>query len=111
MQLSMVEISTLASIYVFKLIIDFLGDPDAYTQNYAYMLFGAFAILRMITILSRSYYDLHVYNYFKFVQNKIQCWLFDLSCNMRQYQIGESKKAQLINILTKDIDIFVNGSW
>ena len=67
MQLSIVEISTLGSIYVFKLIIDFLGEPESYSQNYAYGLFGAFAALRMLTILARSYYDLHVYNYFKFV--------------------------------------------
>ena len=105
------ELSTLGSIFVFKLIIDFLGDPEAYGENYAYWLFGSFAVLRLITILARSYYDLHVYNYFKFVQNQIQCWLFELSCNMRQHQIGEDKKAQLVNILTKDIDIFVNGSW
>ena len=93
MQLSIVEISTLASIFVFKLIIDFLGDPMAYTDAQAHMLFASFAILRLITIIARSYYDLHVYNYFKFVQTQIQCWLFDLTCDMRQYQIQEKKKA------------------
>jgi hypothetical protein len=59
----------------------------------------------------RCYYDLHVYNYFRFVQTKVQCWLFDLTCSLKQWQIKEEKHAQLINILTKDIDVFVNGSW
>ena len=67
LQLCLVETSTLASIFVFKLMIDFLGDPSAYSDNYAHWLFAAFACLRIITILARSYYDLHVYNYFKFV--------------------------------------------
>ena len=52
MQLSIVEISTLASIFVFKLIIDFLGDPMAYTDAQAHMLFASFAILRLITIIN-----------------------------------------------------------
>ena len=52
-----------------------------------------------------------MYNYFRFVQSKVQCWLFDLTCSLKQYQITEEKHAQLINILTKDIEVFVNGSW
>ena len=103
--------STLGSIFVFKLIIDFLKEPSAHTMTYSVLLFLAFSVLRMITIMARSYYDLHVYNYFRFVQTKVQCWLFELTCTMRQYQIKEDKKSQVVNILTKDIDIFVNGSW
>ena len=74
-------------------------------------LFSVFAGLRIVIILARSYYDMHVYNYFRFVQTKIQCWLFELTCNLRQWQIKDEKKAQIVNIMTKDIDIFVNGSW
>ena len=85
--------------------------PDSYSDTYAYGLFLAFAFLRLVQILARSYYDLHVYNYFRFVQTKIQCWIFELTCGMRQYQIKEEKRAQVVNIMTKDIDIFVNGSW
>ena len=84
-QLSIVEVSTLCSIFVFKLIIDFLKTPEAFTTTYSIGLFAAFACLRLITIMARSFYDLHVYNYFRFVQTKVQCWLFELTCTMRQY--------------------------
>jgi hypothetical protein len=47
--------------------IDYLQDPDAFSQSRAYQLFFAFAFLRLLNILARSYYDLHVYNYFRFV--------------------------------------------
>ena len=66
--LSIVEVATFGSILVFKLIIDFLTHPEKFSdENSPYYLFGAFATFRMISILVRSYYDLHVYNYFKFV--------------------------------------------
>ena len=86
MQLLVCEISTLGSIVCFKLMIDYLkdhDDPDAPGLAYAILLFLTFASLRMVTILSRSYYDMHVYNYFRFVQTKIQCWLFELTCSLR----------------------------
>ena len=111
MQLCIVEVTTLSSIFVFKLMIDFLKDPEDYSHAYAVCLFILFATLRIVTILGRSYYDMHVYNYFRFVQTKIQCWLFDLTCDLRQWQIKDEKKAQVVNVLTKDIDIFVDGSW
>lgn len=93
MQLCVVEVTTLSSIFVFKLMIDFLKDPEKYSHAYAVCLFVLFASLRIVTILGRSYYDMHVYNYFRFVQTKIQCWLFDLTCDLRQWQIKDEKKA------------------
>ena len=82
-ELCIVEISTLGSILMFKLMIDYLKEPALYSDTYAYGIFAVFATLRMITMMARSYYDLHVYNYFRFVQTKIQCWIFDMTCNMR----------------------------
>lgn len=109
--LFIIEISTLGSIFVFKFMIDFLKEPEEYGQTYAITLFLLFTILRLIAILGRSYYDCHVYNYFRFVQTKVQCWLFELICELRQWQIKDEKKAQVVNVMTKDIDIFVEGSW
>ena len=111
LQLCVVEITTLSSIIVFKLMIEYLKEPEEYSKAYAVALFCLFAGLRMLTIVSRCYYDMHVYNYFRFVQTKIQCWLFEMTCSLRQWQIRDEKKAQVVNILTKDIDIFVGGSW
>lgn len=82
-QLCLMEITTLASIIVFKLMIDYLKDPEEYSQAQAVGLFCLFAALRIVTILTRSYYDMHVYNYFRFAQTKIQCWLFELTCSLR----------------------------
>ena len=109
--LCVVEVSTLASIYIFKLIIDLLADPSAFSLEYRVGLFLGFCLARLITIFARSWYDLHVYNYYRFVQTQIQCWLFELVCSLRQWQVKEEKKAQVVNILTKDIEIFVTGSW
>ena len=111
LQLCVVEVSTLASIFVFKLMIDYLKVPEEMGKTYACQLFILFCTLRLVTILSRSYYDMHVYNYFRFVQTKVQCWLFDLTTELRQWQVKDEKKAQVINVLTKDMDIFVTGSW
>ena len=111
LMLCVIEITTLGSIIVFKFMIDFLKEPQDYSQTYAIALFLIFSILRLVALLIRSYYDMHVYNYFRFVQTKIQCWLFELTCELRQWQIKDEKKAQVVNVMTKDIDIFVEGSW
>lgn len=66
--LSVVEISTLASIYIFKLMIDFLKEPRAFSYQYQIALFTGFCFTRLVTIFARSAYDLKVYNYFRFVQ-------------------------------------------
>lgn len=110
-QLCLIEVATLSSIICFKYMIDFLKSPDDFSQAYAISLFAIFTLLRLVAILTRSYYDMHVYNYFRFAQTKIQCWLFDLTCDLRQWQIKDEKKAQVVNVMTKDIDIFVEGSW
>ena len=98
-------------------------------------LFFLFAIFRLAAILVRNYYDLHVYNFFRFVQTAIQAWIFEDVSKLRLWQkIGASEQqdtgaadsrgspkdqqdqirdseAQVINILTKDIEVFTNGSW
>ena len=57
MILGLCEISTLGSILCFKFMIDYLKDPEGHSTGYAICLYCIFAILRMITILFRSYYD------------------------------------------------------
>ena len=71
LQLCLVETSTLGSIFVFKLMIDYLEDQEAYDRTYAITLFCVFCALRIVTILSRSYYDHHVFVYFRFVWTKV----------------------------------------
>ena len=66
--LCIVEVSTLASIYIFKLMIDLLKDPLAFSYEHQIVLFAGFCLTRLVTIFARSYYDLYVYNYFRFVQ-------------------------------------------
>ena len=34
-----------------------------------------------------------------------------MTCELRQWQIKDEKKAQVVNVLTKDMEIFVRGSW
>ena len=83
--LCIVETTTLASIYCFKLMIDLLKDPFAQPYEYKVGLFALFCVARFLTVLARSYYDTHVYNYFRFVQTRIQCWLFELVCSLKQW--------------------------
>ena len=79
LQLCIVEVTTLGSIFVFKLMIDYLQEGvnaadesqdispgQLHGKTYAVALFIAFVVLRILTILSRCYYDMHVYNYFRF---------------------------------------------
>lgn len=110
-QLCLVEAGTIGSIFMLKLIIDFLKSPSEYDFQYSVAIFVAFTLFRLLAIIARSSYDLHVYNYFKFCETQILCWLFELTCDLRQWQVKEEKRAQLVNILTKDIEIFVAGSW
>jgi hypothetical protein len=65
----------------------------------------------MIAISMRNYYDLHVYNYFKYVENAIKAWLYRDVQRFKQWQMKDSKRAAILNILTKDSEAFVNGSW
>jgi ABC-type bacteriocin/lantibiotic exporter with double-glycine peptidase domain len=69
-QLFVVEASAIASIYMIKLIIDYLAADDR-TLSYGLLLFALFAVFRLLTDVARGYYDMHVYNYFQFVTVKV----------------------------------------
>lgn len=78
-QLAAVEVLTIMAIYSIRLIIDFLGktNDSPTTQEYAIYLFATFCATRILAILIRNYYDLHVYNFFRFVQTPIQAWIYE----------------------------------
>lgn len=101
------------SIYLIRVIIDFIQtmSSEEYPSWYSYTLFIGFCLFRLIAIVMRNYYDLHVYNYFKYVENAIKAWLFRDVQQLKLWQMQENKKAAILNILTKDIEAFVNGSW
>lgn len=80
-QLCICEVSSILSIYVFKLIIDHLASPVR-SQETAIWLFAIFTCLRFTAMVARGYYDLHVYNYYKFITTQVQCLLFELVCNL-----------------------------
>jgi hypothetical protein len=81
--LTVMEMSTLGSVCLLKLIIDYLNDPASFDKAFKFKILSAFLGLRLLSVLVRMYYDLHVYNYFRFVQTKIQCWLFDMTCDLK----------------------------
>lgn len=58
---------TILSIYCLKLIIDHLNSPSPELW-YGALLFTVFTVGRLAAVVARGYYDLHVYNYFRFVQ-------------------------------------------
>jgi hypothetical protein len=70
-QLAIVEITTVGSIFMLKLIIDMMKDPTGCTLGYKISVFLTFGLLRLVSIFARSYYDLDVYNYFRYVQTQI----------------------------------------
>lgn len=113
MQLVVVEVSTIISIYLIRVIIDYIKDQATghYASWYPYALFICFCVFRLVAISMRNYYDLHVYNYFKYVENAIKSWLYTDVQRVKLWQMTENKRAAIMNILTKDIDTFVNGSW
>jgi hypothetical protein len=90
--LTVLELSTLGAVYLLKLIIDYLKETN-HVSNSGIELFLWFTGFRVVQLLVRCYYDLHVYNYYRFVQTKVQCWLFDLTCSLKQWQIKEEKHA------------------
>ncbi len=61
-----------------RVIIDYLQNSgkEVYSTWYPYLLFAVFCIFRLVAISMRNYYDLHVYNYFKYVENAIKAWLY-----------------------------------
>lgn len=113
LQLVVVEVAQIVSIYMIRVIINYLQNvgSEEYPWWYSYALFVAFCLFRFIAIAMRNYYDLHVYNYFKYVENAIKAWLYSDVQKIKLWQMTENKRAGISNILTKDIDAFVNGSW
>lgn len=77
LQLVTVELCTIAAIYTIRLIIDYLHDSLEPIPRYHFILFFSFNFFRMVSILIRNYYDLHVYNFFRYVQTAIQGWIFE----------------------------------
>ena len=67
LQLTIVEITTISSILLLKTIISMLSSPGEYSMPYKVLIFVLFTVLRLIAIFARSYYDLDVYNYFRYV--------------------------------------------
>ena len=61
------ELLTIGAIYSIKFIIDYLNSREELFPYYAVTLFGVFAVTRLLAVLVRNYYDLHVYNYYKFI--------------------------------------------
>jgi len=76
-QLALVEIFTMMAIYSIRLIIDYLQYGEGPVEYYAVWLFLGFYLTRILAILIRNYYDLHVYNFFRFVQTPIQAWIYE----------------------------------
>jgi hypothetical protein len=132
-QLAVVELCTIAAIYSIRLIIDYLYTQKAPCAHYGLWLFIGFSLFRLVSILVRNYYDLHVYNFFRFVETAIQAWIFEEVSRLELWKkigvqdqenaqrlksdpeknekIIRDSEAQLINILTKDIGVFTSGSW
>ena len=76
-QLCFVEIMTICAIYMIRLIIDYLHDQKEPYYHYHFVLFLGFNCSRSLSILVRNYYDLHAYNFFRYVQTAIQAWIFE----------------------------------
>lgn len=66
-QLVIVELCTIAAIYIIRLIIDYLHEHNTPFVNYNWFLLLTFTLFRFAAILVRNYYDLHVYNYYRYV--------------------------------------------
>ena len=69
-QLFVCEFSSITSIYLLKLIIDHLSSEDR-EFGYGVLLFVLFTLFRLTADMARGYYDMHVYNYFRFVTTKV----------------------------------------
>ena len=70
-QLMLAELFTIGAIYNIRLIINYLNNGDQIIQNYNYILFVAFCFCRFMAVLIRNYYDLHVYNFYRYVQTAV----------------------------------------
>lgn len=103
LQLVAVELSTIAGIYMIRLIIDFLHEQKAPHAGYNWLLFLSFNFFRLMAILIRNYYDLHVYNFFRYVQTAIQGWIFEDISKLRLWtKIGAVEGDEDKNKKIKD---------
>ena len=94
MQLVAVELSTIAAIYIIRLIIDYLHDGKEPYSGYPLVLFLSFNFFRFFAIIIRNYYDLHVYNFFRYVQTAVQAWIFEDVAKLRLWhKIGSNDQA------------------
>lgn len=66
-QLVIAELFTIAAIYNIRLIIDFLKSGDSPIAYYNIVIFTTFFGFRLLAVIIRNYYDLHVYNFFRYV--------------------------------------------
>ena len=72
-QLTIVELLTIFGIYMIRTIIDYLHDKTSSASPFT--LFFWFGLIRFLAILIRNYYDIHVYNFYRYVQTAIQGWI------------------------------------
>lgn len=95
LQLTVVELSTIAAIYMIRLIIDYLHEPMNSYQGYSIVLFTCFTLSRLIAILVRNYYDLHVYNHYRFIQTAVQAWIYEDIQNIKLWsKIGAEETKE-----------------
>mmetsp|Transcript_34218 Transcript_34218/g.33445 ORF Transcript_34218/g.33445 Transcript_34218/m.33445 type:complete len:230 (-) Transcript_34218:31-720(-) len=109
--LVVVELSSIISIYLIRSIIDYIQVEGVHSLAYSIFLFLAFCLFRLVTFVARNYYDQYSYAYFRYVQNAIQAWIYRDVTQLRMWQLPEGKRATILNILTKDVDVFTKGSW
>ena len=89
------ELCTIAGIYLIRLIIDYLHDQQEQFEGYSMYLFFLFTIVRFVAIHVRNYYDLHVYNHFRYIQTAIQTWIFEDVSKLRLWtKIGVEDQFQ-----------------
>lgn len=102
-QLALVEIFTMVAICSIRYIIDYLQLQAGPVENYPVWLFAGFCLTRILAILIRNYYDLHVYNFFRFVQTPIQAWIYEEVQKLRLWnRIGSADHQRLGQAERKD---------
>ena len=59
-------------------------------------MFITFNIFRFLAIIVRNYYDLHVYNFFRYVQTAVQSWVYIDITNLRVWsKIGAAMENKM----------------
>ena len=75
------------------------------------MLFGAFVFSLFLSIVITNYYNYYVYNDLIFVQNTVQAFIFKTVLKIREFRLNEARRAQVINLVSKDVWSIEEGSW